>query len=189
MESSWEDLEDQNDSLSFSDLSLEIFRQDLIKEISNQQNIYASMPLGIFSGFKSESEDAQPGLVALLGYPSRKNGNKTPYQRHNLVYLDFQGNPIIEKPGKVLKFLSDHHSLDRIVPSGIDQNETDEINRYSESIKSWLQSFSAGDAMDDLLAGLQGGDLAKRTSINDPNTLEQQYDPDNCDLILWFCIS
>jgi len=189
MESSWEDLEDQNDSLSFSDLSLEIFRQDLIKEITNQQNIYASMPLGIFSGFKAESEDGQSGLVALLGYPSRKNGNKTPYQRHNLVYLDLEGNPIIKKPGKVLKFLSDHHSLDRIVPTGIDQNETENINRYAQSIKSWLQTFSEGDAMDDLLAGLQGGDLATQESINDSNTLEQQYDPNNCDLILWFCIS
>ena len=189
METSWEDLEDQSDSLGFADLSLEVFRQDLLKELNNDHNHYDDMPLGIYTGFDSQLDNAQSGLVALLGYPSRKNGSSAPYKRHDLVYLDHSGQPILEKPGEVLKFLSDHHSLDRVVPAGLDQNDDATITAYSSAIKSWLGSFSEGEALDDLLTGLQSGDIATQSQINDGNTLEEQYDPENCDLILWFTVT
>jgi len=189
METSWEDLENQSDHLSFSDLSLEVFRQDLLKELSNDHNHYDDMPLGIYTGFDTKLDNAQPGLVALLGYPSRKNGSSAPYKRHDLVYLDHDGKPIFEKPGEVLKFLSDHHSQDRIVPEGLDNNDNAAITAYSSAIKSWLGSFAEGDALDDLLTGLQSGDIATQSQINDGNTLEEQYDPENCDLILWFTVT
>jgi hypothetical protein len=130
-----------------------------------------------------------PVLVALLGYPSRKNGSKAPYKRHNLVYLDAEGNAIFDKPGEVLQFLSDHHSEDRFVPEAIDANDPSAITAMSQAIKTWLSSFSAGDALDDLISGIQGGDLAMQETTADSNTLEAQYDPENCDLILWFTVT
>lgn len=189
LKTSWEDLEDQSQTLSFSDLSLEIFRQDLLKELSQQQKVYDAMPLGIYTGFKTSAPGTHPGIVALLGYPSRKNGSKTPYKRHNLVYLDKDGRAIYDKPGEVLQLLSDHHSEPRYVPEAIDANETEAISKLSDSIKTWLKSFSEGDALDDLIGGIQGGDLAVQSTTADSNTLEQQYDPENCDLILWFTVS
>lgn len=186
---SWEDLEEQSQTLSFSDLSLEIFRQDLLKELNQQQKVYDAMPLGIYTGFKTLREGASSGLVALLGYPSRKNGSKAPYKRHNLVYLDAEGDAILDKPGEVLQFLSDHHSEDRFVPEAIDANDTSAINAMSQAIKTWLNSFSEGDALDDLISGIQGGDLAMQETTTDSNTLEAQYDPENCDLILWFTVT
>lgn len=189
LESSWEDLEDQSRTLSFSDLSLEIFRQDLLKELNQQQKVYDAMPLGIYTGFKSTRAGAPSGIVALLGYPSRKNGSKTPYKRHNLVYIDQDGNAIYDKPGEVLEFLSDHHSEDRFVPEAIDSNESGAIEALSGSIKTWLRGFSEGDALDDLISGIQGGDIAMQATTADANTLEAQYDPENCDLILWFTVT
>ncbi|TVP77280.1 MAG: helicase [Puniceicoccaceae bacterium] len=189
LESSWEELEDQSRSLNFSDLSLEIFRQDLLKELSQDQKLYEAMPLGIYTGFKTAQDGSADGIVALLGYPSRKNGSKTPYHRHNLVYIDQRGQAIFDKPGEVLKFLSDHRSEARFVPQAIDQNDSQAIDACSQSIKTWLRSFSEGDALDDLISGIQGGDLATQSQVADRNSLEAQYDPENCDLILWFTVS
>ena len=189
LETSWDDLEDQSRTLSFSDLSLEIFRQDLLKELNQQQQVYDAMPLGIYTGFKSTKEGAPSGIVALLGYPSRKNGSRAPYKRHNLVYIDESGTAIYDKPGEVLQFLSDHHSEERHVPEAIDANETEAIATLSNTIKTWLRSFSEGDALDDLISGIQGGDIAMQSNTADANTLEEQYDPENCDLILWFTVT
>lgn len=189
LNTSWDDLEDQSRTLSFSDLSLEIFRQDLLKELNQQQKVYDAMPLGIYTGFKSTRAGAPSGIVALLGYPSRKNGSKMPYKRHNLVYIDQNGKAIYDKPGEVLEFLSDHHSEDRFVPEAIDSNESGAIEALSGSIKTWLRSFSEGDALDDLISGILGGDIAMQATTADVNTLEAQYDPENCDLILWFTVT
>ena len=189
MESSWEDLEATGDNLNFADLSLEIYRQDLLKELNNNHKHYDAMPLGVYSGFVSETEDAPSGLIALLGYPSRKNGCKTPYQRHNLVYVDLHGQAIYDKPGEVLKFLADHQSAERSVPPGLDDNEDAVITQHADAIKGWLRSFSEGDALDNLIAGIQGGDLAVQSQATESNSLEAQYDPENCDLILWFTVS
>ena len=189
LNTSWDDLEDQSRTLSFSDLSLEIFRQDLLKELNQQQKVYDAMPLGIYTGFKSTGAGAPSGIVALLGYPSRKNGSKTPYKRHNLAYIDQNGKAIYDKPGEVLEFLSEHQSEDRFVPEAIDSNESRAIEALSGSIKTWLRSFSEGDALDDLISGIQGGDIAMQATTADVNTLEAQYDPENCDLILWFTVT
>lgn len=189
MDATWEDIETGNQSLSFSDLSLEVFRQDLLKELQNEQERYQEMPLGVFTGFQTEIPAAKSGIVALLGYPSRKNGSKTPYKRHNLAYIGMDGSAILEKPGEVLKFLSDHHTNERSVPEVVERGEGAAINKRATAIKTWLNSFVAGDALDDLISGLQSGDLATQSQIEDGNTLEEQFDPENCDLILWFDIS
>ncbi len=188
LESSWEDLEHNPDTLDFSDLSLEIFRQDLLRELGEHQKQYEDMPLGVFTGFQSDDTTRPEGVVALLGYPSRKNGTRSPYKRHNLVYLDLEGNVVLGRSADVLKFLADHQSYERKVPDGIDKNDDVAIARLSSAIKTWLASFSTGEALDDFLVGLQANDPAKKPLHNDGKTLEQQYDPENCDLILWFTI-
>jgi hypothetical protein len=188
LESSWDDLEHTAETLDFSDLSLEVFRQDLLRELGEHQHLYHAMPLGVFTGFQPDTTSPD-GIVALLGYPSRKNGARTPYMRHNLVYLDPQGNVILDRSAEVLKFLADHQSHERVVPAAIDRNEPEAISTLSAAIKTWLASFAAGDALDDLLIGIQSGDPAKTAQLTDGKTLEQQYDPENCDLILWFTIS
>ncbi|MFM2169151.1 MAG: hypothetical protein RIS79_3522, partial [Verrucomicrobiota bacterium] len=190
LESSWEDLEQSSDTLDFSDLSLEVFRQDLLRELGEHQKQYEAMPLGVFTGFHPDPDaTTRPeGVVALLGYPSRKNGARTPYKRHNLVYLDLHGNVVLDRSADVLKFLADHQSHERKVPEAIDRNEPAAIGQLSTSIKTWLASFATGEALDDLLVGLQNNDPAKKPLHNDGKTLEQQYDPENCDLILWFVI-
>jgi hypothetical protein len=189
MDSSWEDLEAHGDNLNFADLSLEVFRQDLIKELSNNHKHYEVMPLGVYTGFATALENTRPGLVALLGYPSRKNGNRTAYQRHNLVYVDMQSQAIYDKPGEVLKFLADHQSQDRLVPKELDDNEDATITQYADAIKNWLKSFSAGQGLDQFIDILTSGDNKGKKQIDDTNTLEQQYDPENCDLILWFTVT
>lgn len=189
LESSWEELEEDAQALSFADLSLEYFRQDLLKELSEKQQYYDSLPLGIYTGFKNTTSTQQSGLIALLGYPSRQNGHPTPYQRHNLVFIDPQGNTIYDKVGDVLKLLADHQSAERYVPDQIDKNDPATIEKLSTSLKAWMESFSSNDGLDDLLLGLQGGDPQALNQASSNDTLEDQYDPENCDLILWFHIS
>jgi hypothetical protein len=189
LKTSWEDLEDQTQTLSFSDLSLEIFRQDLLKELNQQHKVYDDMPLGIYTGFKTQGQNLPSGMVALLGYPSRKNGARTPYKRHNLIYIDADGKAIYDKPGEVLQFLSNHQSENRFVPEAIDANEPQAIKILSDSVKKWMRHFSEGDALDNFITGIQSGDLITNGTINDANNFEEQYDPENCDLILWFTIS
>jgi superfamily II DNA or RNA helicase len=186
LDHSWEELKHGGDTLNFSDLSLEVFRQDLLRELQEQQRVYDVMPLGIFTGFRSEQPETREGLVALLGYPSRKNGHRTPYRRHNLVYLGTDGSPVMTQTGDVLKFLFDHHSQDRHVAPEIDRSDPAAIGAFATAIKTWLASHAEGTALDDLLAGIQGGDPAVKT---DGKSLEEQYDPENCDLILWFAVS
>jgi hypothetical protein len=48
---------------------------------------------------------------------------------------------------------------------------------------------TAPATLDDLLSGIQGGDLAANAATAAANTLEAQYSPENCDLILWFVVS
>lgn len=185
LDRSWEELKHGGDTLNFSDLSLEVFRQDLLRELQEQHRTYDAMPLGIYTGFRSEDPDAREGLVALLGYPSRKNGHRTPYRRHNLVYLAPDGGPILSQTGDVLKFLFDHHSHERHVAPEIDRNDATALTALATAIKTWLGSHAGSTALDDLLAGLQSGDRAVQS---DGHALEEQYDPENCDLILWFVI-
>lgn len=189
LETSWDDLEKSADTLNFSDLSLEIFRQDLLRELQSKHQEYDAMPLGVFTGFKALDATAPEGVVALLGYPSRKNGSRTPYKRHDLAYIDQSGIAVLDKPGDVLKFLLDHHSLERHVPEAIDKNDPAAIATLSHAVKTWLSSFSAGPALDNFLSGIQSGDLARTVQPSDGATLEETYDPENCDLILWFTVS
>jgi len=186
LESSWDELRHSSDTLDFSDFSLEIFRQDLLRELQEQHHVYDAMPLGIYTGFRAETENARQGTVALLGYPSRKNGHRSPYTRHNLVYLAPDGSPLMTQTGDVLKFLYDHHRHERHVAPEIDSNDPAAIAALSTAIKTWLRSHSEGPALDDLIAGLQTGDRAVQKQNQ---ALELQYDPENCDLILWFTVT
>jgi len=191
METSWDDVENADQNLSFSDLSLEIFRQDLINELQSSRHEYDGIPLGVYTGFQGTVPSAETGLVALLGYPARKSGISAHYSRRNLVYVSFDGNTITDKPHEVLDLLETHQDQDRFVPSDIDQGNAEAIEGMSSALKKWLaaQTQEGGTAHQQMLDGLMSGDKAVLKQAKSHQSLEAAFDPDNCDLILWFVVS
>ena len=191
MEMTWEKLEENDQSLKFSDLSLELFRQDLITEIESRNKEYADIPLGVYTGFKGVLSGACDGMVALLGYPARKGGKAAAYTRHNLVYLGQNGAVQSDKPDEILNLLSAHKDEDRFVPTEIDEGDSKKLGQMGESLKRWLgsQTEAGGQAQQQLLDGLMAGDAQALQKAGTHHSLEEEYDPENCDLILWFVVS
>ncbi|HDR50199.1 MAG TPA: helicase, partial [Mariniphaga anaerophila] len=122
METTWNDIEEQAQTLGFDDLSLEIYRQELAEELKENQKLYSETPLGIFTGFKKVKETCPvPGLIALLGYPARSLKIAEGYKSYDLIYINNQGNPVKLNQKEVLESLSNHQDEPRFVEKLIDQ--------------------------------------------------------------------
>jgi hypothetical protein len=190
MKSSWEDIGESSGDLGFDSFSLELFRQDLIDELQNQKSLYSYIPSGVFTGFMCAGGGIKRGIIALLGYPSRKGGrSNTPYLRHDLVYLDMQGETINHKTQEVLDMLKKHQDYARFVPAAIDSGQEEAIKLLSEAVHKWLhnQVSDGGVAQNRLMSRIQAGNIPEE--INESGCFEDTYDPVRCDLILWFIVS
>ena len=69
-------------TLSLKDFSFETYRQDLLDFLDKNRDVFRRMPNGIFSGFRFDDtlfEKIPKSLVAVVGYPRRKQGSKKPY--------------------------------------------------------------------------------------------------------------
>ncbi|HBF05797.1 MAG TPA: helicase, partial [Prevotella sp.] len=69
-------------TLSLKDFSFETYRQDLLDFLDKNRDVFRRMPNGIFSGFRFDDtlfEKIPESLVAVVGYPHRKQGSKKPY--------------------------------------------------------------------------------------------------------------
>lgn len=69
-------------TLSLKDFSFETYRQDLLDFLDKNRDVFRRMPNGIFSGFRFDDtlfEKIPESLVAVVGYPHRKQGSNKPY--------------------------------------------------------------------------------------------------------------
>lgn len=205
MQTTWDDIETSDQTFGFNDLSLEIFRQDLLEEIRKNENMYKQMPNGIYSGFQANPDtNCENGLVALLGYPSKKNGfvKDFKYQYYELLYVNNEGNAIFLNQKEILDFLSKHKDSPRDVPAKIDLGDSEIMKQLSAALCKWIKKQSEEvEIMDDgtekTKMGKSAKDVLHKLKYGDKDALEklkqnkpdsEVYIPDNFDLITWLNI-
>lgn len=150
MMQTWEGIDTPADALGLNNLSMEIFRQELLEELSRHKNEYEQMPLGVFSGIRLDPAALEkiavpmpaPGLVALLGYPRRPEGvSKHEYKDfylmagaddktcHKLTHID------------LLQLLRAHKGTniqaDRVVSQALERADIETTKCYQNWISDW----------------------------------------------------
>jgi ERCC4-related helicase len=204
MQSSWDEI-DREKSLGFDDFSLETFRQELLEELTKDEQFYKSLPNGIYTGFKTNPEVCpQEGLIALLGYPSKPaKANNFEYKGYELIYIDHLGNPVFLNQKEVLDALAKHKEEIRYVPKEIDQGEPKSIEHISAALSTWLKSQATeeevqedgsvkqkmGKASLDMLNKLKSGSKTTIKKLKEEGSASQKFSKDNFDLITWFILS
>jgi ERCC4-related helicase len=205
MQTSWDDIEVNENGLGFNDLSLEKYRQDLLEEFNSNSDKYTRMPKGVYTGFKSVNEIcSEKGIIALLGYPSKppKVQNHI-YQSYDLIYINAQGEPVLLNQKDVLDALTLHKDETRYIPSAIDKGEEKSIQQLVFSIKTWLNNQATeeekqedgsvkkkmGAEAKDLLSKIKIGDKDALKRVNQNVKVTDKFQVDNFDLITWFLVS
>jgi hypothetical protein len=184
---------------------LETFRQELLEELTKDEQFYKSLPNGIYTGFKTNPEVCpQEGLIALLGYPSKPaKANNFEYKGYELIYIDHLGNPVFLNQKEVLDALAKHKEEIRYVPKEIDQGEPKSIEHISAALSTWLKSQATeeevqedgsvkqkmGKASLDMLNKLKSGSKTTIKKLKEEGSASQKFSKDNFDLITWFILS
>lgn len=205
MQSSWEEIEINEQNLGFDNLSLEVFRQDLVHEIYNNKKLYGSIPNGVYTGFLADPLTApKPGLIALLGYPCRPP--KTlhfRYKGYELIYIDPSGEPVLLNQREVLEVLSKHRDHKRHVPPAIDNNDENVIRRLSNALSYWINHQAIEEEIQedgtvkqkmgkvslDILNKLKVGSAQVTELLQSEGSLNHKFSKNNFDLITWFAVS
>ena len=204
MQTTWEDIEISEQGLSFDELSLEKYRQELLAGIQKSNSKYELMPKGVYTGFMGKSAACpQEGIIALLGYPARPpKTTDHKYQSYDLIYIDMQGRPVLQNQKEVLDALTVHKDKGRHVRPAIDRGEPAAIQPLIEAVKNWLagqaieeeqledgttKTRMGSEAMD-LLAKLKAGDAGAVRKVKQNITMGDKYQVDKFDLIAWFLV-
>ena len=174
MEISWDDIEVNESGLSFDNLSLETYRQNLLEELKKAQKVYTEMPNAVYTGFKANPAILrEKGIIALLGYPAKapKSENHK-YKSYDLIYINYSGESVLLNQKEVIDALTLHKDEKRYVPQSVDQGEEHTIKELSSALNSWLKKQTEneeiqedgtiktyiGDAGLDIINKLQSGD-------------------------------
>lgn len=205
MQTTWEDIEVNDQSLGFDNLSLERYRQDLLSELKTQERKYEQMPKGVYTGFVTESEVCpQKGIIALLGYPAKKPQEKNHvYQIHDLIYINMNGEMVLFNQKEVLDALTIYKDKPRYVSDGVDKGEEVEINKMVNALKLWMGKQSSteeiqedgsikkvmGQETKDILAKLKHGSKDAFHRMKQNIKANEKFQPDNFDLIVWFIVT
>lgn len=181
-------------NFSFSDLSMETFRQELYQLLQSKKKELESIPNGVFTGFKANPELFQQhlpeGMIALIGFPSKPLGvNDHLYKEMHLMYQDADKKMVFKNPKEILAVLQSQKANQRSVPKGLDSGEEKVIRHYSETLLSWLD-YQAGRAVADILDDIFNGGNVHRNieDEGDRAFLDEKFQPENFDLICWFAI-
>lgn len=205
MQTTWEDIEVNDQGLGFDDLSLERYRQDLLEEFNRDKAKYQRMPKGVYSGFKAVSEVCpEEGIIALLGYPAKpEKAKEHKYKVFDLIYINHNGKPVLLNQKEVLDAITFHKDRNRFVPDAIDKGEEDAIQKLVNALKSFLDSQAAevteqedgstkkvmGKEVKDVLAKLRRGDKSAVERVKQNVKVDEKYQLQNFDLITWFLVS
>ena len=179
-------------NLGLQDLSLEIFRQDLLDYFEKNRELFRKIPSGVFSGFKLEPnlfERVPESLVAVLGYPRRQPGDyKTPYKRL-YVMLQPAGKAPAEwkelSTGGVLTFLRQNKQAQTSLPDWILKGDSAMIGSLSKIINDWMTLKKPAEVKQVLKGVFTGQTKAKK----DDKKVEDVFKLENFDLIAWEYVS
>lgn len=184
-------------TLSLKDFSFETYRQDLLDFLDKNRDVFRRMPNGIFSGFCFDDtlfEKIPENLVAVVGYPRRKQGSNKPYTELYLMCQPVDTHlPAIYQElnrAEILEFLRTNKNQERYVPDWIESNDSERISKLSEILKEWMKSKVPQQATSIILdiakshkaAGLFANPKKKDLK---GKLLEEKFKIENFDLIVW----
>lgn len=134
-------------TLSLKDFSFETYRQDLLDFLDKNRDVFRRMPNGIFSGFRFDDtlfEKIPESLVAVVGYPRRKQGCNKPYTELYLMCQPVDTHlPATYQElnrAEILEFLRTNKNQERYVPDWIESNDNERISKLSGILKEWMKS-------------------------------------------------
>ncbi|MBR5119319.1 MAG: DEAD/DEAH box helicase family protein [Muribaculaceae bacterium] len=180
-------------TLSLKDLTQEIYRQDLVEFIKEKKDFFKRMPNGVFSGFKNNSEffpNMPECLVALVGYPKKPEGKKEhKYTEFCLICQPVYAEPEFKELNRVevLEFLRQNKKADRYVPNWITDNDTVRVTKLSDALKLWMNSKLENELF--VISRNPRKFISDVRAGNITNTLNDKYQIDKFDLIVWEYIS
>jgi superfamily II DNA/RNA helicase len=191
MENSLDEVDEQK-AFSFSDLSLEIFRQELTQLFMNRQNELKRIPNGVFTGFKAKPDlfvnEVPAGMVALVGYPQKLQGVPDhTYEEMHLMYMTLKGESRYINAKEILTVLQSQKTLPRYVESGVEKGKKESLEPYNKMLMNWLDSKAGRVGTQQVLDILQTGKLSEEKA--EKEELNKKYQADNFDLIVWFAIT
>jgi hypothetical protein len=191
--------------LGFEDLSLESFRQDLAVELRLREAFYRNMPKGLYTGFQKEPTICpKDGIIALLGYPAKPAAGREPtYVSYDLIYIDYEGQSVILNQKGVLDALTKHKEQPRCVPDAIEHGQADAIASLQNALTTWLRTQAVdtetapdgatktkmGQSARDVLEKLKRGDLDAVKRLKQNTTIEETFQVERVDLIVWFIVN
>jgi ERCC4-related helicase len=195
MQLTWDDIEDGEETLGLSDLSLEQFRQELFEFFKKNEEFFRQMPNGIFTGSKfcpSKKHAIMPdSVIAVLGYPKRPEDVKDYiYPEIHILHQPIDGNPttaILQNRQEILNLLRYHKEEDRYIPNEIEKGNPDELKKLAKAVEDWIIAQAAPVAISqihDLFTG-----VLKPQNFYTGQKVEEKFKADNFDLINWFVIS
>jgi len=207
MQSSWDEIEISEQGLGFDNLTLEIFRQELLEELKKNQYFYRTMPNGIYTGFKAINEVcSEKGMIALLAYPCKPpKSTSFEYKGYELIYINNAGKSVFLNRKEVLDALAKHKDCERDNQGlrKIDQGDEAEIQKLSSSLSAWLKSQAIEEEMQEdgsvkqkmgkasleMLNNLKSSSKTTIQKLKEEGSASQKFNKYNFDLITWFIVS
>ena len=191
MENSLNEVEEQR-SFSFSDLSLEMFRQELTQLFMNKQNELKRIPNGVFTGFKAKPDlfvnEIPAGMIALVGYPQKPAGAiEHQYEEMHLMYMTPKGESRYINAKEILSVLQNQKNRQRFVEPGVEKGKKESLEQYNKMLLHYLDVKAGRIGAQHVLDMLHTGKL--REDKEEQDALDKKYQPDNFDLIVWFAVT
>lgn len=180
-------------AISFTDLSFEVYRQDLIAYFEENKETFRKMPNGIFSGFAFDQntfDTMGESLVAVMGYPHREEGSNKPYREIYLMCQPVDGSEGIYRElnrAEILDFLRKNKKAERNVPQWIETTDNERLSRLSEITKEWMKAQVPKKAAANIIdTGKSRKGIPVQTKVNKvEGLLEDKFRIENFDLIVW----
>ncbi|MGE5480579.1 MAG: helicase-related protein [Chloroflexota bacterium] len=193
LEQSWEEVEQRSETLALYNLSMESFRHELFDVLKEHAAEYDAIPNGVFTGFRANPNPEYPslpkGVIAALGCPKRKkNGAHHDYKEIHLLYADENGAQVHLNKRDILSILRNHKEEDRFVSEDIDNGKKEELEKLAALIKNWIAGKTPKKAAENVIQVMDFGAETNKAQKNQPK-IEEQFIPENFDLITWFVVS
>lgn len=178
-------------NLSLKDFSFETYRQDLLDFLDKNRDVFRRMPNGIFSGFRFGDtlfEKIPESLVAVVGYPRRKQGSNKPYTELYLMCQPVDTHlPATYQElnrAEILEFLRTNKNQERYVPDWIESNDNERISKLSGILKEWMKMKAPKQAVSNIKNMLRSKKVETKPKISS-ETVENKFKLENFDLIVW----
>jgi hypothetical protein len=196
MQLTWNDIEDNDETLGLNDLSLEQFRQELFDFFRKNEEFFKQMPNGVFTGFKfrpnKKHASMTNSIVAVLGYPSRVEDAKDHiYSEIHILHQPIDANQTsstLQNRQEILNLLRYHKEENRYVPNEIEKSNPDELEKLSKAIGNWLNAQVSPMAINEI-QNLFSNTANIKTISPERQKLEEKFKAENFDLITWFIIT